>query len=55
MGGHSAASKAGEADERADDRNPFFVRAPVPVVRQVFPAGSSKQTCKPLDVQEETA
>lgn len=30
MGGHSAAGKAGKADERAD-RKLFVVRAPVPV------------------------
>ena len=54
LGKPSAAGKAGEGDERADPK-PFFERAPVPVVRQVFPAGSSKQTCKLLDVQEEAA
>lgn len=54
LGGQSAAGKAGEADERAD-RKPFLVRAPVPVVRQVLPAGSSLQACELVDVQEEPA
>lgn len=50
LGGCSAGRKAEKADERA-----FFVRNPAPALRQVFPVGSSKQTCKLLDIQEETA